>query len=702
MDISLSRYQNSSVFESSSKPLTDVNLFQERHLLSASYLLNRRKRRAQVSGISCSFVEQGLHPKPKPKPLGSGHDVVKKETHVQESQQMKGSSSGLCSQIEKLVLCKRYRDALETFEILEIGCEYDVHVGKSTYDALVDACISLKSIRGVKRVFNYMINSGFEPDLYLRNRMLLMHVKCGMMIDARMLFDEMPEKNLVSWNTIIAGLLDSGDYLEAFRLFLIMWEDQSEASSRTFATMMRASAGLGMISPGQQLHACAIKMDVSQDIFVSCALIDMYSKCGSIEDAQCVFDEMPEKTTVGWNTIIAGYALHGYSEEALDLYYEMQDSGVKMDHFTFSMIVRVCTRLASLEHAKQAHAGLIRHGFGLDIVANTALVDFYSKWGRIDDARNVFDKMPQKNVISWNALIAGYGNHGRGFEALKLFKRMISEKMAPNHVTFLAVLSACSYSGLSDQGWDIFESMGQDFNVKPRAMHYACMIELLGREGLLDEAFSLIQNAPFKPTVNMWAALLTACRVHKNLELGKLAAEKIYNMLPEKLSNYVVLLNIYNSCGKQKEAASVLHTLRKKGLRMLPVCTWIEVKKQQHMFISGDKSKSDVKVLNNLKKLMLEIENYGYVPKKKSLLPDVDEREEQMLMHHSEKLAVSFGIINTSDSTPLHLVQSHRICDDCHLAVKLIGKVTGRVIVVRDASRFHRFEDGRCSCGDYW
>ncbi|KAI3765977.1 hypothetical protein L2E82_16024 [Cichorium intybus] len=413
MDISLSRYQNSSVFESSSKPLTDVNLFQERHLLSASYLLNRRKRRAQVSGISCSFVEQGLHPKPKPKPLGSGHDVVKKETHVQKSQQMKGSSSGLCSQIEKLVLCKRYRDALETFEILEIGCEYDVHVGKSTYDALVDACISLKSIRGVKRVFNYMINSGFEPDLYLRNRMLLMHVKCGMMIDARMLFDEMPEKNLVSWNTIIAGLLDSGDYLEAFRLFLIMWEDQSEASSRTFATMMRASAGLGMISPGQQLHACAIKMDVSQDIFVSCALIDMYSKCGSIEDAQCVFDEMPEKTTVGWNTIIAGYALHGYSEEALDLYYEMQDSGVKMDHFTFSMIVRVCTRLASLEHAKQAHAGLIRHGFGLDIVANTALVDFYSKWGRIDDARNVFDKMPQKNVISWNALIAGYGDKSK-------------------------------------------------------------------------------------------------------------------------------------------------------------------------------------------------------------------------------------------------------------------------------------------------
>ncbi|KAM0033236.1 putative tetratricopeptide-like helical domain superfamily [Helianthus debilis subsp. tardiflorus] len=286
MDIALSPYQNKSVVESSSLPSIDVKNIQERPLISGSHLLNIRKHRTHASGITCSFVEHGLHPKPKPKPLKSGYEVVKKEASLEESRQMKGSgfgsssSSGLCGQIEKLVLCKRYRDALEMFEILESECQYDVHVGKSTYDALVDACISLKSIRGVKRVFGYMVNSGFEPDLYLRNRVLLMHVKCGMMIDARVLFDEMPERNLVSWNTIMAGLVDSGDYMDAFRLFLSMWEEQSEASSRTFATMMRASAGLEMIFPGQQLHACAIKMDVSQDIFVSCALIDMYSKCG--------------------------------------------------------------------------------------------------------------------------------------------------------------------------------------------------------------------------------------------------------------------------------------------------------------------------------------------------------------------------------------------------------------------------------------
>ncbi|XP_059657388.1 pentatricopeptide repeat-containing protein At5g50390, chloroplastic [Cornus florida] len=697
MDIPLSRYQNISLDHiqiSCRIPyLTKPKIFREKSLFS-------RKWRAPFSRIRCCFVEQELRPRPIQKPLKKPDLDVDKKIHPEETQ-IRSSSSGICGQIEKLVLYRRYGEALELFEILE--CEGDYELGCSTYDALVNACIGLKSMRGVKRVFNYMIDSGFEIDQYMRNRVLLMHVKCGMMIDARALFDEMPQRNLVSWNTIIGGLVDTGDYIEAFRLFLIMWEEFSDAGSRTYAMMIRASAGLELLFPGRQLHSCAVKMGVGADIFVSCALIDMYSKCGSIEDAQCAFDVMPEKTTVGWNSIIAGYALNGYSEEALSMYYEMQDSGVKMDHFTFSMIIRVCARLASLEHAKQAHAGLVRHGFGLDIVANSALVDFYSKWGRIEDARNIFEKMPHKNVISWNALIAGYGNHGRGIEAVELYKWMLREGMAPNHVTFLAVLSACSYSGLSDLGWDIFESMSRDHKVKPRAMHYACMIELLGREGLLDEAFALVRDAPFRPTLNMWAALLTACRVHKNLVLGKFAAEKIYGMEPEKLSNYVMLLNIYNSSGKLEEAAAVVHALKKRGLRMQPACTWIEIKKQPHTFFSGDKSHVQTKeIYEKLDKLMLEITKHGYAPEGKTLLPDVDEKEERLSSYHSEKLAIAFGLINTSSSTPLQLVQSHRICGDCHNAVKLIAMVTGRVIVVRDASRFHRFKDGSCSCGDYW
>ncbi|XWS51408.1 hypothetical protein CRYUN_Cryun12cG0173800 [Craigia yunnanensis] len=702
MEIPLARYKCISLDQiqtSCSFPSSSLKVFRTKPLFSGySFRFNRRKWSNPFDKIKCFSLEQGLQPRrPKPKPYRDTNPELKETGETQ----VKKPSVGICSQIEKLALCNRFREALELFEILELEGGFDV--GLITYDALVSACIGLGSVRAVKRVLNYMINNGFEPDQYMSNRVLLMHVKCGMMIDARNLFDEMPQRNLVSWNTIIAGLVDFGDYLEAFRLFLIMWEEFSDCGSRTFSTMVRAAAGLELISVGRQLHSCVVKMDVEHDIFVSCALIDMYSKCGSIEDAQWVFDDMPEKTTVGWNSIIAGYALHGYSEEALSMFYEMRDSSVKMDHFTFSMIIRICSRLASIEHAKQAHAGLIRYGFGLDIVANTALVDFYSKWGRIEDAQRVFDRMPCKNTISWNALIAGYGNHGRGAEAVELFEQMLQERMRPNHITFLAVLSACSYSRLSECGWEIFQSMSRDHKIKPRAMHYACMIELLGQEGLLDEAFALIRGAPFKPTTNMWAALLTASRVNGNLELGKFAAEKLYGMEPEKLSNYVVLLNIYNQFGKLKEAAAVLQTLRRKGLRMLPACSWIGVNKQSHVFLSGDRCHVQTnEIYQKVDSLIHEISKHGYVTEEKTLLPDVDEQEQRVLLYHSEKLAIAFGLINTMNGSSLQIVQSHRICNDCHNAIKLIALVTRREIVVRDASRFHHFKDGSCSCGDYW
>ena len=706
MEIPLLRYHSVSLDQISNTRRKSLLHFKHKSLLFSGYCFSfsKRKWRNSFDRIRCCSLEQGLQPpwglKPRPKP--SKMDVVERKGAVLEEPQMrKQPSSGICSQIEKLVFNKRYREALELFEILEFEGGFELE--SSTYDALISACIGLNSIRGVKRVSSFMSSNGFELDLYMRNRVLLMHVKCGMMTDARRLFVEMPEKNLVTWNTIIGGLVDSGNYDEAFQLFFITWEESSDGGSRIFSTMIRASAGQGLIFAGRQFHTCALKMGVADDIFVTCALIDMYSKCGSIEDAQCVFDEMPEKTTVGWNSIIAGYALHGYSEKALRMFYEMRDSGVEMDHFTFSMVIRICTRLASLEHAKQAHASLVRHGFGLDIVANTALVDFYSKWGRMEDARHVFDKMPQKNVISWNALIAGYGNHGHGEEAIEMFEQMLREKMRPNHITFLAILSACSYSGLSERGWEYFKSMSRDHKIKPRAMHYACMIELLGQEGLLDEAFALIRSAPFKPTANMWAALLTACRVHENLELGKFAAQKLYGMEPEKLNNYIVLLNIYNSSGNLKEAAAVVQTLRRKGLRMLPACSWIEVKKQPYFFHSGDKSHAQTKeIYQKVDNLMLDISKHGYVPERKYLLPDVDDQEKRVLLYHSEKLAIAFGLINTPGWTPLQIVQSHRICGDCHSAIKLIAMVTGREIVVRDASRFHHFRDGSCSCGDYW
>ncbi|ERM99869.1 hypothetical protein AMTR_s00098p00167700 [Amborella trichopoda] len=375
---------------------------------------------------------KGLPPKPEP-----NCRTVFTKSRIEDRPIIGEPDLGII--IGKLVLMGKFKEALEFFEILESREE---PMDMSTCDSLVNACIALKSSTGAKRVFYYLIQRGFSSDLYINNRVLLMLLKCGLISDADRWFDEMPERNVVSWSIMVNGASNLGFYKEALGLFVKIWEELTDGDSRIFAAAIRACAGLAVASYGMQLHACTVKMSLETEIFISCALVDMYSKCGIIEDARMVFDLMPEKNVVGWNSMIAGYALNGYSEEAMDLYYEMQRASVKMDQFTYSCTIRVCARLALLEHAKQAHAGLVRNGFGLDTVANTALVDFYSRWGRIEDARRVFDKMIKPNVISWNAMIAGYGNHGMGMEAIELFKQMLSKGMKPNHVTFLAVLSA--------------------------------------------------------------------------------------------------------------------------------------------------------------------------------------------------------------------------------------------------------------------
>ncbi|PKU76918.1 pentatricopeptide repeat-containing protein At5g50390, chloroplastic [Dendrobium catenatum] len=671
-----------------------------------SLLYNERKISYFI--VRCSSMEQGLKARPMRKlmPVTDSPDLERGSNESNSTQITQAHPSALCHQIERLVFLKKYKEAIELFEILEVGGKGSVRfeaIGTSTYDSLVTACISLKSATVARFIFRHMIESEFNFDQYMMNRVLLMHLKCGMIMHARRLFDEMPHKNLVSWNTIISGLVDAGSYDEALEMFLIIWEDLSDVGSRGLATAIRAVAGLASVAAGSQLHSLAFKIGLYDNLFVSCALINMYGKCGCIDEARMVFDAMPDKHVVGWNSIIAGYALSGYSEEALKVYYEMQNSNVKMDHFTYSIIIRICARLGSLEQGKQAHAGLVRNGFGMDTVACTALVDLYCKWGRMDDARNVFDKMSRKNLVSWNALIGGYGNHGMGVEAVAMFESMVKEGIVPNHVTFLAVLGACSYSGMLSKGREIFELMAHDPKMKPRAMHYACMIELLGREGLLDDALALIRNAPLSPTKNMWAALFRACRVHRNLELGKLAAEKLLGMEPEKLGNYIVLLNLYNSSGRMNDAAKVLDSLVRKGLRLVPACSWIEIKKEPHRFLFGDNSHPQSKeIYKRLDALMQEIVKEGYLPQRRCLFPDVVEHDQIILGYHSEILAITFGLLNTPESTPLQVLQSHRVCDDCHCVIKLVSIVTRREIVVRDASRFHHFKNGACSCAEYW
>ncbi|KAJ1695001.1 hypothetical protein LUZ63_011699 [Rhynchospora breviuscula] len=619
----------------------------------------------------------------------------------------------LCDQLEYLVMLNDYKEALELFEQVPSCAKIRV----STYDALINACIKLSSRRYAKMLVsrylseyvdidsdsNFAANSEF--DIYLYNRLIFLFVKCGLMHRAYRLFDAMPMRNATSFNMILSGFVSFGKYLEAINLFLSIWKRMPDKGPNIFVSVLRACAGLSIEYLGHQLHAIVVKKGyLDNNSFIFCALMDMYVKCACIKDAQKLFDFMPEKTITGWNTMIAGLAFNGLSEEALDLYNEMKSSAFGMDKFTYSIVIRVCARLGSIEQGKEAHAGLLQSGFGLDLVVGTALVDLYGKWGSMEDACSVFNQMPRKNVITWNALIGGYAYHGMGSKSIEMLNQMVKEGFVPNHVTLLAVLVACAYTGMLGKGRSIFENMKKDYNVKPRGMHYACMVDLLGREGLLQEALDLIEDSPCGPTRNMWAAFLRACRAQENIELGLYAAERLCCMDPKKLSNYMVLLNLYLREGRMESAKKVMDTLTEKGLELSVPYTWIEVKKKPYRFMVGDKSHpQSAHIYEKIGELMRELEKAVPVGEKvKFVLPDVMERELTDHAHHSEKLAVAFGLIGTPEFTPLQLMQPHRICEHCHAFIEVVGLLTQRDIVVRDASRFHHFSQGKCSCNNYW
>ncbi|XP_051200883.1 pentatricopeptide repeat-containing protein At5g50390, chloroplastic-like [Lolium perenne] len=656
---------------------------------------------ATASTVSaCSVVEpQSLKPRPqfpRPAPLH----------RRRRSSTIPFDLPALCAAIEQLVAAGRHREACDALRDARAGATFAA-LPPPTYDALVTAASALREAGDAAAVLWHMESAGFQPDQYMWNRVLGMLLTCGMLAEAREVFDGMPARSRVTWGVMMGGLVDGKRPRAALTLFRELCDETGPtAGPRVLVVAVRAATVLGSIHAGRELHCCVAKMGAREDQYLPCALIDMYSKCGRVDEARRVFDGMTPswRNVVAWNTMLAAYLLHGRSDQALDLYHGMCASGVQLDQFTFSTMLGVFSRLGLLEHAKQMHAGLIQSGLQVDIVGNTALVDLYCKWGRMEDARHVFDRMPSRNLVSWNALIAGYGYHGMGAKAVEMFERLFAEGIAPNHVTFLGVLNACRFSGFIDRGKRIFQLMAHNPKTKPRAMHYACVIELFGRQGLLDEAYSMIRKAPFAPTANMWGALLTACRINKNIQLARLAAEQLLAMEPQKVNNYIVLLNLYISSGKHDEALTVVNTLKKAGLHMGAACSWITVKKKDHGFFFNDSlNPKSSEIYQRLDTLMEEIKELGYVTEDDELLPDIlPDEQETLKVYHSEKLAVAFGLISTSPSAPLTINQNHRLCRDCHKVIKFVSKVTKREITVRDASRFHHFKLGTCSCGDYW
>lgn len=343
-------------------------------------------------------------------------------------------------------------------------------------------------------------------------------------------------------------------------------------------------------------------------------------------------------------------------------------------------------------------------GLEENVYVGTSVVDMYSKCGRVEMARRAFQRIKEKNVLSWSAMISGYGMHGYGQEALDVFSEMRKSGLKPNYITFISVLAACSHAGLLNEGRHWYNAMRKEFGIEPGVEHYGCMVDLLGRAGCLDEAYGLIQEMKVNPDAAMWGSLLGACRIHKNVELAGIAANRLFELDATNCGYYVLLSNIYAEAGMWKDVERMRVLVKTRGLEKPPGYSSVELKGKTHLFYVGDKRHPQQKeIYAYLDKLLEKMQEAGYAPNTGSVLHDLDEEEKgSMLRTHSEKLAVAFALMNSVKGSVIHVIKNLRVCTDCHTAIKIITKLTGREIVVRDIKRFHHFKDGLCSCGDYW
>lgn len=528
----------------------------------------------------------------------------------------------------------------------------DFVVNDYSYGSVLSACAGLRNLKMGTQIHASVAKSLHSADVYIGSALVDMYSKCGRVGCAQKVFDGMGERNVVSWNSLITCYEQNGPAIEALRVFVKMMNCGIKPDEMSLASVVSACASSNAIKEGKEIHARIMKFDgFRNDIVICNALVDMYAKCGRISAARCIFDSlqmrtvvsetsmvtgyarvasvksaralfsrMTERNVVSWNALIAGYTQNGENEEALGLFLQLKRESVLPTHYTFGNLLNACANLADLKLGKQAHAHVLKHGFRFqygpepDVFVGNSLIDMYMKCGSVLDGSSVFRSMVERDYVSWNATIVGYAQNGHGIEALDFFRQMLRAGEKPDHVTMIGVLCACSHAGLIEEGRLYFYSM-EEYGIDPLKDHYTCMVDLLGRAGLLNEAKSLIESMPMPPDGVVWGSLLAACKVHGDIDLGRFVAEKLLELDPNNSGPYVLLSNMYAQLGLWTDVKRIRKLMRQQGVVKQPGCSWIEIESNMHVFLVKDKRHPQKREIYLLLKTLTKLMRLaGYVP----------------------------------------------------------------------------------------
>ncbi|KAG9449746.1 hypothetical protein H6P81_009711 [Aristolochia fimbriata] len=489
---------------------------------------------------------------------------------------------------------------------------------------------------------------------------------------ARSIFDSLHTQNSYFFNTLIRGYAKSRDPTQALLFFIaVQQHEQSVKPDKfTYPFLFNACSRLRANGEGKQFHALVCKSGLHLDSFVQNSLIHFYSCCTELEYAK-----------------------------------GMQSHHVDPNDATVVSVLRACADVGAITFGKKIHQIVEQNNLLSKTNVVTALIDMYAKCGCVDIALQLFKETIHKDVYIWTAIISGLASHGQCQESIDLFHQMEIEKIKPNERTLTAVLSACRNMGWVNQAYKIFNDMEKTHGITPNIQHYGCMVDLLARAGHLAEAENFIKRMPIEPDAVLWRTLIWACKVHGETDQGeRLMNQNLLQTGSADSGNYVLLSNVYASAGKWREKARVRELMTKRRIDKLPGCSMIEVNGKIQEFMAGYSNHPEAeKIYRKWVEIEERLVTEGYSPDLSEVLLDIDDEEKAFqLSHHSEKLAVAFGLINTKPMDRILVVKNLRSCKDCHSAMKLVSKIYGRDIVIRDRIRFHQFKNGFCSCEDSW
>ncbi|XP_027169241.1 pentatricopeptide repeat-containing protein At1g08070, chloroplastic-like [Coffea eugenioides] len=615
----------------------------------------------------------------------------------------KPDSAAYNAMIRGLTLKQSSNEAILFFRQM---IEHLVKPDKFSFSSVLKACSRLKALMEGQQIHAQIFKCQWscKHEELVNNALVYMYASCGEMVLARRVFDGMSERSTITWNSMFSGYVKSGFWEEVTRLFREMLDMEVQFDGVTLISVLTACRKLGDLELGQWIDDYVEVNGLMGNANLVTSLFDMYAKCGCVDAARRLFDRMPRKDVVAWSAMIAGYSQANRGKDALSLFHEMQKANVEPNEVTMVTVLSSCALLGALETGKWVHSYIKKKKWKLTVTLGTALVDFYAKCGCVDSAVEVFQEMPSTNVLSWTALIQGLASNGQGVRALEYYSLMQQQNIAPNDVTFIGVLCACSHAGLVDQGWAFFTSMTRDFGFEPRIEHCGCMVDILGRAGRIEEAYNFIKSMTTKPNAVVWRTLLASCRFHKNVEIAEESLKQVVRLEPAHAGDYILLSNVYASVGRLEDALRVRSQMKEIGVKKSPGCSLIELDGVIHEFLAEDSLHPDLEdIYTAIDHIMKRIKLAGYVPNTAEGRLDAEEDgKEASISHHSEKLAIAFGLLKTTPGATIRISKNLRICTDCHNAAKLISTVFDRVLVIRDRNRFHHFAGGTCSCNDFW